>query len=101
MSNDGRKKELKEIWREQQYEANPRRDKWLLLQEKAMQKLYEVSEFKGYAEVFSFWKMPSFSSSSRCAIYTPWSAEKGERPFASHAIWRSDLDWAKLESIAE
>ncbi len=69
-----------------------------LLRENAKQKLNEVPASGSFRQVFSFWTMPSFSSWSRCTVYSPRPSRKEKKPFASFTIWRADIDAEKLQS---
>jgi hypothetical protein len=71
------------------------------LSARAKQQLKDVPISGSYRHLFSLWIMPSFSSCRRCTVYSPSRSAKGQQPFASFAIWRSDLDSEKLASPVE
>jgi hypothetical protein len=71
------------------------------LRETAKQRLRDIPESGSYRHVFSLWVKPSFAPAYRCTLYAPLPFARGERPFASFTIWRSDLDAEKLRTPVE
>jgi hypothetical protein len=69
-----------------------------LLSANAKQQLMDVPASGSYRHVFSLWILPSFTPSSRWTVYSPSRSGKGNSPFASYTVWRSDLDMEKFKS---
>lgn len=71
------------------------------LRKAATHRLTDVADSASHRHVLSIWVRPSFTPPYRYTVYAPFSSAKLHQPYASYAVWRSDLDLGKVSNPLE